>query len=150
MTCASCQAQLPDNSTFCSHCGAPVSSAGAATGPAAAAIAPVRPAASGLSDNAAAAIAYITFIPAILFLVMEPYNHIKFVRFHAWQCLGLTVASVVAHLIAVMIPGVGWMLSPFISLAFLAVWIITILKASKGEWFKLPLIGDFAEKQANS
>lgn len=149
MICASCQAELPDNTTFCSHCGAQVSSAGPSTGQAGVMTTP-RPAASGLSDNAAAAIAYITFIPAIIFLVMEPYNRIKFVRFHAWQCLGLTVASVVAHLIAVMIPGVGWMLSPFISLAFLAVWIITILKASKGEWFKLPLIGDFAEKQANS
>jgi len=32
-------------------------------------------------------VAYITIIPAIIFLVMEPYNKNKFVRFHAFQSL---------------------------------------------------------------
>jgi uncharacterized membrane protein len=35
-------------------------------------------------------------------------------------------------------------------LGLLAVWIFVILKAAKGEWYKLPIIGDFAEKQAKS
>jgi len=29
---------------------------------------------SGLSDNAAGGLAYITVIPAIIFLILEPYN----------------------------------------------------------------------------
>jgi uncharacterized membrane protein len=29
-------------------------------------------------------------------------------------------------------------------------WLVAILKAGKGEWYKLPVIGDFAEKQARS
>lgn len=29
-------------------------------------------------------------------------------------------------------------------------WLVAILKASKGEWYKLRFIGDFAEKQARS
>jgi uncharacterized membrane protein len=30
------------------------------------------------------------------------------------------------------------------------VWLIALMKASKGEWYKLPFIGDFAEKQARN
>src|SRR6202012_2375284 len=45
---------------------------------------PPPPAAGqGLTSNAAAAISYITFIPAVIFLVMEPYNRDRFVRFHS-------------------------------------------------------------------
>ncbi len=37
-----------------------------------------------------------------------------------------------------------------VSLGMFIVWLMAILKASKGEWYKLPFIGDFAEKQARS
>ena len=37
----------------------------------------------GLSDSAAGALAYFTFIPAIIFLIVEPYSRNPFVRFHA-------------------------------------------------------------------
>jgi len=50
---------------------------------------------TGLSDNAAGAIAYITFVPAIVFLVLPPYNTSPFVRFHAWQSIFLNLASIV-------------------------------------------------------
>ena len=46
---------------------------------------PPQAAQSGLSDNAAGALAYVTIIPAIVFLLVEPYNKNSFVRFHAWQ-----------------------------------------------------------------
>ena len=39
---------------------------------------------SGLSDTAAGALAYVTIIPAIIFLLVEPYNKNSFVRFHSW------------------------------------------------------------------
>jgi uncharacterized membrane protein len=35
-----------------------------------------------------------------------------------------------------------------IGLGFFIAWLMAIVKASKGEWFKLPVIGDFAMKQA--
>ena len=50
---------------------------------------------SGLTDNAAGAISYITFIPAIIFLVLPPYSTSPFVRFHAWQSIFLNVAAFV-------------------------------------------------------
>ncbi len=55
------------------------------------------PGVGGLSDSAAGAIAYMTFIPAVIFLVMEPYSRRPFVRFHAFQCIFLTAASVLLH-----------------------------------------------------
>ena len=106
------------------------------------------PAASGLSDNTAAALSYITFIPAIIFLVLEPYNKSAFIRFHAIQCLAFSVVSVGIHLVLGLIPFLGWVISAMLSVVFFVVWVICVLKASKGEWYKLPVIGDFAMQQA--
>jgi uncharacterized membrane protein len=140
MICPSCNTETGSNSTFCPHCGA-----NTMTGASAAAI-PVTQ--SGLSDNAAAAIAYITIIPAIIFLVMEPYNRSSFIRFHSWQSIFLGVTAAVVHTILAVIPIIGWILLLPVSLAFLALWIFVIIKASKGERYKLPFIGNFAEQQA--
>jgi hypothetical protein len=68
-------------------------------------------ASSGLSDNTAAALSYITFIPAIIFLVMEPYNKSQFVRFHAFQSIAFCVVSFALHIVLMFIPIVGWILS---------------------------------------
>jgi uncharacterized membrane protein len=103
---------------------------------------------AGLSENAAAAIAYVTIIPAIIFLVLEPYSKNNFIRFHSFQSIGLGLLAFVVHMILIAIPIFGWILVPFVGLAFLAVWIYTVLQAYKGRWFKLPVIGTFAEAQA--
>ena len=102
----------------------------------------------GLSDTAAGTIAYVTIIPAIIFLAMEPYNRSSFVRFHSWQSIFLGVAAFAVHLILAVIPIVGWLLMVPVGLGFLVLWILVIFKASKGERYKLPFIGNFAEQQA--
>ena len=107
------------------------------------------PAAGGLSENSAAAIAYLTFIPAILFLVIAPYNQSKFVRFHAIQCIAMSVVAFVLQIIFMVIPFIGWILLPVLLIGLLILWIIAIMKASKGEWFQLPVIGPFAMAQAS-
>jgi uncharacterized membrane protein len=144
MNCIRCNAEINPGETTCTSCGTTVVANGGAGAIAAA------PVSGGLSNNAAGAIAYLTIIPAIIFLVLEPYNKIAFIRFHAFQCIGLTIAAIVAHLIVAFIPVIGWIAAPFVSLAFLIIWLFTILKASKGEWFKLPIIGPFAETQAKN
>ena len=108
------------------------------------------PAQSGLSDNAAGALAYVTIIPAIIFLIVEPYNRNSFVRFHSWQSIFFCIAAFAIHIVLTLIPVIGWILVPFVSLAFLVIWIILLLKALKGERFQLPLIGKFASQQAGS
>ena len=111
---------------------------------------PPPPVTSGLSDNMAGALAYITFIPAIIFLILDPYNRSAFVRFHSIQCLAFWVVSFTVHTVLAFIPIVGWAISALLSLVFFIFWIICIVKASKGEWYKLPVIGDFAMQQART
>ncbi len=102
---------------------------------------------SGLSDNAAGALAYITIIPAILFLVLEPYNKRPFVRFHAFQCLGLAVCAFALGMLMI-IPILGWIVGIIGDLALLVVWILCIVKASQGQRWKVPLIGNYVENIA--
>ncbi len=139
MQCPVCNTETGSSSAFCPHCGAN-------TGTGAAAQAIVQP--SGLSDTTAGTIAYITFIPAIIFLAMEPYNRSSYVRFHAWQSIFLSVAIIGINTILGLIPIVGWIAAPIVSLGFLILWIIVLMKASKGERYKVPFIGNFAERQA--
>jgi uncharacterized membrane protein len=167
MQCPVCHNEVAPGTSFCNHCGAPLSaatgaaSAGAGVPPAPQyAVQPAATASSGLSDTAAAAISYITIIPAILFLVIEPYNKKPFVKFHCFQSIGLCVAwfaiwiaVTILQIVLHFIPLIGFLfviLHLCIGLGFFIIWIIAILKASKGEWYKIPFIGDFALKQANS
>ena len=98
--CPMCGAQLAEG-IVCTKC-----SVSAGTSPAAVVTVP-----AGLTDNVAGALAYVTIIPAIVFLVLEPFNRKRFVRFHAFQCLFFAVAwtvlwiglSILGH-----IPFLGW------------------------------------------
>jgi uncharacterized membrane protein len=109
-----------------------------------------------MTDNVAGMLAYVTIIPAIVFLVVAPYNRNPFVRFHAFQNIFFCIAwialwvvlSIFAH-----IPFLGWLsilLWPLIGLGGLILWIVLLLKANQGQKWKLPYIGDMAEKQANA
>ena len=109
---------------------------------------PEATAQSGLSDNAAGALAYVTVIPAIIFLIVEPYNKNAFIRFHAWQSIFLGIGAFVIDIVLTIIPVIGWIIIPFFMLAFLVVWILALVKAFKGERYKLPIIGNYAAKQA--
>lgn len=157
--CASCGAQVAEDASFCSGCGKPTAQANGhpaadtAARPAATPV-PAMPAGGELADNVAGMLAYITIIPAIIFLVMEPYNRRPFVRFHAFQCLFLALASIALRIALMgfwMIPFLGWslfFLAPLIWLLILAVVIICLIKAYQGQMWKLPVIGDLAAKQA--
>jgi uncharacterized membrane protein len=106
-----------------------------------------------LSSQAAAAISYLTFIPAVIFLIMEPYSHDRFVRFHAWQCIALTVILVVVGIIFRVLGFVGfhlvwWMFHSLIDLVIFICWLIAIIKASQGQWFRIPVAGDLAQSFA--
>jgi uncharacterized membrane protein len=109
---------------------------------------PPPPAAvTGLADNVAGALAYITIVPAIVFLILEPYNKNLFIRFHAFQCLALAVCGFVLSFFTA-IPILGWILGPLLGLVLICVWILCVIKAYQGVRFKLPVIGDFVENLA--
>ena len=103
----------------------------------------------GLTDNNAAGLAYVTIIPAIIFLVVAPYNQKPFIRFHAWQSIFLGIVAFVLSFINI-IPILGQIIFGVGMLVLFVAWIIVLLKALKGERYKLPIIGDFALKQAQS
>jgi uncharacterized membrane protein len=112
---------------------------------------------SGLSENSAGGLAYLTFIPAIIFLVMEPYNRNPFIKFHAWQSILLTgawVAWVIVRVILGLVLHFMWFLwfaiGAVVGLAFFILWLVAIVQAFNGKKFSIPVIGAIAEKQANS
>jgi uncharacterized membrane protein len=149
LTCPHCAAQMPDTAAFCPGCGRPMKKP----------VPNARPEAGLFAENAAGALAYLTFIPAILFLVLKPYKKKSFVRFHAVQCLLLWGAGIIIALalklvsdLLFLIPAIGpllWLLiSAVVVLAVVLVWLVLVVKALQGERFKLPLLGEFAAEYA--
>ena len=118
---------------------------------------PEATAQSGLSDNAAGALAYVTIIPAIIFLIVEPYNRNSYIRYHSWQSIFLNATWlavwVVFRIILAMtfFSFIGWIvLMPLLWLVFFIAWLIAVINAGQGKRLKLPVIGDLAEKQAGA
>ncbi|MCD5384261.1 DUF4870 domain-containing protein [candidate division WOR-3 bacterium] len=100
----------------------------------------------GLDENIEGLLCYVLgWITGIVFLVLEKEN--KFVKFHAMQSLVTFLVLFVVSLVIGMIPFVGVIISPLIGLLGLILWILLMYTAFKGERFKLPIVGDFAEKQ---
>ncbi|MDE2312274.1 MAG: DUF4870 domain-containing protein [Patescibacteria group bacterium] len=99
-----------------------------------------------MTPHAAAALSYVLgFITGIYFYVTSKD---AYVRFHAMQSTVLSVALIVLSIILGYVPVLGALLSPLISLGTLILVIVLIIKAYHGEKYKLPYIGDFAEKKA--
>ncbi len=101
----------------------------------------------GLDENVEGALCYLFgWVTGLIFLLVEKNS--KFVRFHAMQSLiesGILSALTIA---ANFIPGgflVGFVIGPL----HLILWILLMIKAYQGEYFKLPVIGDIAEQQAS-
>jgi len=136
--CQSCGS--PVEGKFCAKCGAPAGSGAA----------PQPLDVSGLPDNIASALCYVPII-GLVFLLIEPYNGNKLIRFHAFQSLFLLATLIVFNIVVVSISSIFWSfwgLYTIIKLAFFFVWVFLIVKALKGEKLVLPIIGPLAEKQA--
>ena len=109
----------------------------------------------GLSDNAAAGIAYITIIPAIIFLIIDPFKKSPYVRFHAWQSIFFFVAwaviNILVGLVQHIVPSAVFLTLTalqLVGLAIFIVWLIVFIGAFGGKQIKLPVIGDLAASQA--
>jgi len=113
---------------------------------------------SGLQPNVASLLCYVcTFITGIIFLVLEKDN--RQIKFHAWQAILLGAASIVVQfglsilsLLLGYLSGVLSMLIGFLGFVIWAVffvcWILCMVKAYQNEQWKIPYLGDIAEKQA--
>ena len=162
--CAQCGAQLTSGSGFCGFCGAAASgqsvttTSGAAAQPAPNANAT---ASSGMTNNVAGCLCYLVgWVTGLIFLLIDPYKNDKFVRFHAFQSIFLSIAAVavwigmffVSMILGFITRGLSiFLMGPLmliIWLGFLVMVIVTMIKAYGNQVFKLPIIGNIAAKQA--
>ena len=98
-----------------------------------------------LDPKLAALLSYLAgFVTGIVFLLIEKDN--KYVRFHAMQSTIVSGWLFVLQWVLAFIPFLV-MLVPLVGLAGLVLWIVCMVKAYQGEKFKLPIVGDIAERQ---
>lgn len=153
--CPACGAQMADGSTVCSSCGK--STAQGMGGGTAAAPAP----AASANDNLIALLCYspVAIVGIILGLAVEPYKNSKLVRFHAWQSLVTFVALTVVMIGFSVVGGILSAIFAPLALLMLPIWLVLMfgsiglaifmmMKAYGGSMYKLPIVGNFAAKQA--
>jgi len=138
MFCPKCGAENPDGAKYCSKCGADL---GVST------TKPETETTVGLAPNVAGLLCYVLgWITGIIFVVLEKKS--TFVKFHAWQSIITFAVLSVAYLVLFWIPFVGFVLATLIGILSFVLWIILIIQAGSGKMWKLPVAGDWAEKQA--
>lgn len=119
---------------------------------------------TGLDENLAALLSYIAgWISGLIFFLIEKDS--RLVRFHAMQSLLLNILVIVIGIVVWVVTVVLWLISTQISgivsmlvslvstlfwvvfgIAILIAWIMCLVKAFQSQYFKLPIIGNFAEK----
>lgn len=119
---------------------------------------------TGLDENVAALLSYVfNWVSGLIFFLIEKSS--RLVRFHAMQSILLTVTGFVVFIvlwvgwivIAIIASQIADFLPGLVSLVFglllfvfwigiIIAWIMCLIKAYQGQYFKLPLIGNFAEK----
>src|SRR5687767_12845543 len=119
---------------------------------------------TGLDENIAALLAYIFgWIGGLIFFLIEKES--RFVRFHAMQSLLLNVlfvvifivlwvVSIVMVVISSQLPGaLAMVVNLIVTLLWIVLWvglviawIMCLIKAFQKQYFKLPIIGNMAEK----
>lgn len=98
------------------------------------------------NENLMGAAAYLLgFITGVIFLFVEKQS--KFVRFHAMQSTLLFGGIFVVNMALGFIPILGWLVGLLLSFAAFVLWIVCMWKAFQGEMYKVPYVGDMAEKQ---
>jgi uncharacterized membrane protein len=162
---------MPDNVVFCTSCGRRIWVPGDDTDTSPAIALEKTTAAVNVSsdrasttsiqtspkDHLIAASAYVTFIPAMIFLSLEPFKRNRFIRFHSLQSIFLAAGAIVVALamrllysLLALIPVAGYLLAWLtvfvVFLGLLILWLVLLVKALQGEMFKLPVIGKLAEK----
>lgn len=145
IACPQCRAAMPESAAFCPGCGRRM-------------IVPAEVIPAGrFRDNLAAALAYVSFIPAVILLRLRSYKGNHLVRFHALQSILVAIAAVlfaigvrILFALLSLIPRFGYLfacLAVFVALlAAVMVWLVLLIKALQGKRFKLPVIGSLAER----
>jgi uncharacterized membrane protein len=109
--------------------------------------------------NVIGALTYLLgFVSGIIFLYLEPYNQDEFIRFHARQSIGFSVAwlaigVVFGVFIAVLPHGLGALLNfilTLIDIALAVFWVFLMYKAYNGERYRIPELADVVDSIAGT
>ncbi|WP_342511844.1 DUF4870 domain-containing protein [Sporosarcina sp. FSL K6-1522] len=103
-----------------------------------------RTSSMGLDENIGGMLCYI-FIIGLVFLFMEKEN--RFIRFHALQAVFLGVALLIANIALELVPVIGWIFNLLMGPFILGIIVFMMYQAYKGKYYKLPFVGEMAEKQ---
>ena len=154
---------------FCAKCGSPMPDLGQAVpvqapvqgGYAPPAATPVVQSA-GMEENVASALCYaVWWLTGVLFLVLDPYNKNRTVRFHAFQSIFLSVAIFAVYFVLAIFSAILIHIVPLLGILFtlayavvgfgmFLLWLFLMYKAYNKEKFVIPIIGPLAEKQAGA
>ncbi len=155
--CPECGSEVEKDSKFCRNCGASLTEGAGNNKNEPTEGGSIGSTSLDLSENVEAALSYLLlWLSGILFLVLEKKN--KFVKFHAMQSvitfLPLTIISWFLSIFggAFWFGGIGWGFFAMIGWLFwlltLILWLILLIKAYSGEYYKLPIAGDIAERES--
>jgi len=109
--------------------------------------------------NVIAALTYLLgFVTGLIFLYLEPYNQNEFIRFHARQSIGFSVAwfaiaVIFGVFIAVLPHGLGALLNfilTLIDIALAVFWVVLMYKAYTGERYRIPELADIVDSIAGT
>ncbi len=105
----------------------------------------------GLTQNVAAGLSYVFgWVSGLIIFLTEKQN--RYVRFNAMQSIlfsgSLTVLSILFEVLLRLpfisiLACIAW---PLIGVVFFVGWIVLMINAFQGKYFKLPIIGDYAER----
>jgi uncharacterized membrane protein len=153
--CANCGSAVEGK--FCPKCGAAAGAAPAAPAGAPVAATPVAGNPGlGMDENLAAALCYIPIV-GLIFLLVEPYNKNRTVKFHALQSVFYFIAWIAVGIVLSIFGGIFlasgmfglWLLvSRLVELALFVGLVFMAVKAYQGSRFLMPIVGPLAEKQA--
>lgn len=97
---------------------------------------------TGIEPKVAGLLCYLLgWVTGVIFLILEKED--KFVRFHAVQSTITFGIVFIIYIIFFWLPlfWILWLLAAIL-------WVVLMYKAYQGEKYKLPVIGDLAEKYA--
>src|ERR1700744_2491888 len=152
--CTKCGAAVADGAGLCPSCGAPVSSAAAASTSAA----PVAAGSTGMQENVAAGFSYVLgWGTGLIFYFIDKR---PFVRFHAAQSIvlfgGLHILTIVlgmflgvgmfmGHGAGMAGAGLAWGVLSLIDVLVFVLWIVCMVMAFQGKKFRVPVVADIAD-----
>ena len=100
---------------------------------------------TGMEENVAGLLCYLVgWLTGLIFFLIEKES--KFVKFHAMQSIITFGALFIIIWIFTFIPIIGWAIASILCILEVVLWIVLMVKAYRGEKFKLPIAGDLAEK----